>query len=69
MLGDKLDLDDDLSPAYDRNEPPLFVKNVAREYNFDNLTEKEQIELEKLLELQAADGLDNIHVYAWQNRL
>ena len=61
-------LEQELAPTYDNNEPPVFVKNEAREYNFDNLTTKEQIELEQLLELQAKDGLDNIHVYAWQNR-
>ena len=61
-------MDRELSPSYDNNEPPVFVKNEAREYNFDNLTQKELIELEQLLELQDLDGLDNIHVYAWQNR-
>ena len=34
----------------------------------DNLTEKELIELEELLEAQAADGLDNINLYDWQKR-
>ena len=34
----------------------------------DSLTDNELIELEELLELQLADGLDNIKLYDWQKR-
>ena len=36
--------------------------------DLNSLTIQEQIELEKLLELQAEDGLDNIALYDWQRR-
>lgn len=55
-------------PEYDNNNPPEYIFNVAQEYNFDNLSALEQIELEHLLELQFKDGLDNIQLYEWQRR-
>lgn len=50
------------------NDPPSYIPNGFIDYDFDKLTEAEQIELEKLLELQLADGLDNISLYLWQRK-
>lgn len=47
---------------------PKFVINQAADYDFSKLSEAEFNQLTELLELQAADGLDNIHLYAWQHR-
>ena len=58
----------ELSYQDQHNEPPVYVHNVAESYNFDLLIAKEQEELERLLEAQAADGLDNIALYPWQRR-
>ncbi len=48
------------------NDPPEYVYYSADHYDFDNLTADELKELEWLLELQLADGLDNIQLYEWQ---
>lgn len=52
----------------DNNAPPSFIINQAADYDFSKLSDNEFKQLTELLELQAADGLDNIHLYAWQRR-
>lgn len=52
----------------ENNTPPGYDFGMGKDHNFDNLTESDQDELIELLELQAADGLDNISLYGWQKR-
>ena len=58
----------DLDYLESNNTPPEYFPFNGDMYDIASLSDKEQIELEKLLELQLDDGLDNISLYAWQLR-